>query len=165
MNKTYDIGAPTNTLTRNKNPLVVSDGFKMIFARAPNVQYFLQTFSVPSVTVNEAVIPHGKYNAYLPGDRIEYEPLTITMLVSEDMDNFKEIYDWLNRNINLNSQQDKFDDMTIYILTSKNNPNKKMFFKNVFPTSIGNISFNVAEADIVYATVDVTFRYDYFTFE
>ena len=40
-----------------------------------------------------------------------------------------------------------------------------MFFKNVFPTSIGNISFNVAEADVVYATVDVTFRYDYFTFE
>lgn len=165
MNKSYNIGAPTNTLTGNKNPLVVSDGFKMIFARAPNVQYFLQTFSVPAVTVNEVTVPYGKYNAYLPGDRIEYEPLTITMLVSEDMDNFKEIYDWLNRNINLNNQQDKFDDMTIYILTSKNNPNKKMFFKNVFPTSIGNISFNVAEADIVYATVDVTFRYDYFTFE
>jgi hypothetical protein len=165
MNKSYNIGAPTNTLTSNKNPLVVSDGFKMIFARAPNVQYFLQTFSVPSVTVNEAVIPYGKYNAYLPGDRIEYEPLTITMLVSEDMDNFKEIYDWLNRLITMNTQQDKFDDMTIYILTSKNNPNKQMFFKNVFPTSIGNISFNVAEADVVYATVDVTFRYDYFTFE
>ncbi len=165
MLKTYDIGAAPGRVTSNKNPLVVSDGFAMVFARAPNTKYFLQSFSIPSVSVGETVIARGKRNAYLPGDFITYDPLTITMLVSENMDNFREIYEWLNRNINQNQQDDKFDDLTIYILTSKNNPNKKIFFKNVFPTSIGNVQFSVQEADVVYATVDVTFRYDYFTFE
>lgn len=164
-NKNYDIGEARTFVTQNKNPLVISDGFRMVFSRAPNVQYFLQGFSIPSVMVNETVIPRGKQNVYAPGDTIAFEPLTVTMMVSEDMDNFKEIYDWLYRNINSNAMQDKYDDITIYILTSKNNPNKKLLFRNVFPTSIGNIAFTVQEADVVYATVDVTFRYDYFTFE
>ena len=164
-NKNYNLSTPTGSVTTNKNPLVISDGFRMVFSRAPNVQYFLQGFSIPSVSVNETIIPRGKQNVYAPGDTIVYEPLTVTMMVSEDMDNFKEIYDWLYREIDSNTMQEKYDDVTIYILTSKNNPNKKLIFRNVFPTSIGNIAFTVVEADVVYATVDVTLRYDYFTFE
>jgi hypothetical protein len=165
MNKNYNIGIPTNKLTNNKNPLVSTDGFKMVFARAPNVQYFLQSFNIPSVTVNEAVIPYRQYNTYVPGDRIQYDPLTVTMLVSEDMENFQEIFSWLNRSVTLNTMEDKFDDLTIYVLTSKNNANKAIMFKDVFPTSIGNISFQSTDSDVVYATVDVTFRYNNFTFE
>lgn len=165
MNKNYNIGMPTNTLTKNKNALVSSDGFKMVFARAPNVQYFLQSFNIPSVTVNEATVPFRQYNAYVPGDRIQFDPLTVTMLVAEDMDNFQEIFSWLNKSVELNTMEDKFDDLTIYILTSKNNVNKTITFKDVFPTSIGNISFQSTDADVVYATVDVTFRYNHFTFE
>lgn len=164
-NKNYNIGTPSNVITSNKNPLVISDGFRLVFSRAPNVQYFLQSFSIPSVSVNETVIPRGKQAVYAPGDTIVFEPLTVTMMVSEDMDNFKEIYDWLYRNINSPVMEDKYDDITINILTSKNNPNKKLIFRNVFPTSIGNIEFTVQEAEVVYASVNVTFRYDYFTFE
>ena len=165
-NKTYDITDGTRkTVTGNKNFLVTSNGFRMIFARAPNVAYFLQTFSVPTVSVAETPVSRGKQTAYFPGDHISFEPLTVTMLVSEDMDNFKEIYDWLWRNINANQMQDKFDDLTIYILNSKNNVNKTLIFKNAFPTSMSNINFTVTDADVVYATIDVTFRYDEFTFE
>ena len=167
MNKTYAI-SNTDTLpkvTSNKNPLVVSDGFRLVFARAPNTQYFAQSIIIPSVSVNEVAIPRGRNTAYVPGDTMSFEPVTITMMVSENMDNFAEIYAWLNRTVDAAKYDDKFDDLTIYVLTSKNNPNKKIFFRNVFPTSIGNVNFSVQEADVVYATVDVTFRYDYFTFE
>ena len=116
-NKNYNLSTPTGSVTTNKNPLVISDGFRMVFSRAPNVQYFLQGFSIPSVSVNETIIPRGKQNVYAPGDTIVYEPLTVTMMVSEDMDNFKEIYDWLYREIDSNTMQEKYDDVTIYILT------------------------------------------------
>jgi hypothetical protein len=164
--KTYDISdGVRKTVTENKNFLVTSNGFRMVFARAPNVAYFLQTFSVPTVSVNETPVARGKQIAYFPGDFIQFEPLTVTMLVAEDMNNFKEIYDWLYRNINANHMTDKFDDLTIYILNSKNNVNKTLVFKNAFPTSMSNINFTVTDADVVYATVDITFRYDEFTFE
>ncbi len=157
---------PTSSvLTKNRNPLPTSDGFKITFHRAPNVEYFLQSFTIPTINVNETVIARPQRDAHVPGDKLFYDPFTVTMLVSEDMDNFKEIYTWLEKCVMTNNSSELFDDVTVHILTSKNNPNKRIIFRNTFPISIGNLSFSVQEAEIVYGTVDVTFRYDYFTFE
>lgn len=155
----------SNTLTKNLNPLATSDGFKITFHRAPNVEYFLQSFSIPSMSVNETVVLRPQRDAHVPGDKLVYEPFTVTMLVSEDMDNFKEVYNWLEKSVMTNNSNELYDDVTVHVLTSKNNPNKKIIFHNTFPISIGNLAFSVQEAEVVYGTVDVTFRYDYFTFE
>jgi hypothetical protein len=153
------------TITSNKNPLAISDGFRMVFHRAPNVSYFCQNFIMPSVTVQETLVARPQNDAYYPGDKIQYEPLTVTMLVAENMENYMEVIDWLNRSVKSLNSEDKYDDVTVYILSSKNNANAKVVFHNAFPTNIGSISFNVQDADISYAQVDVTFRYDYFSFE
>jgi hypothetical protein len=163
MNNNYELSIPTGKVTENKNPLVSTEGFKMVFARAPNVEYFLQSFSIPSISVPEVPINRGPGRVYAAGDMIVFDPLTVTMLVSEDMDNFTEMYDWLHRLVTSNTIQEKFDDLTIYIMSSKSNPNKTLTFYNVFPTTMGNISFSSLDGDVVYATLDVTFRYDRFT--
>lgn len=155
----------TNTLTQNKNPLAISDGFRMVFHKAPNTSYFCQNFVMPGLTVTESVIPRPQQDVYFPGDKIVYDALTVTMLVAENMENFVEIYDWLQRSVKTTNDADKYDDITVYILSSKNNPNRVVTFKNAFPTNIGSISFNVQDSDITYAQVDVTFRYDEFTFK
>jgi hypothetical protein len=147
-----------NTLTDNKNPLAISDGFRMVFNRAPNTSYFCQNFIMPSVTGTEAIVARPKLDVYVPGDKVVFDPLSITMLVAENMENYVEIFDWMM------SSEEFTDDITVYILSSKNNVNRTVTFKNAFPTNIGSISFNVQDADITYAQVDVTFRYDYFTF-
>ena len=146
------------TVTTNKNPLAVSDGFRMVFAKAPNVSYFCQNFTLPTVTATEAVINRPTMDVYVPGDKITFDELAITMLVAENMENYVEVYEWMSRKDNA------VDDIIVYILSSKNNVNRTVTFKNAFPTSIGSIAFNVQDADVTYAQVDVTFRYDYFTF-
>lgn len=153
------------TITSNKNPLAISDGFRMVFQKAPNVSYFCQNFIMPSVTVQETLVARPQNDVYYPGDKMQYEPLTVTMLVAENMENYVEIIDWLNRSVKSTNSKDKYDDVTVYILSSKNNANARVVFHNAFPTNIGSISFNVQDADINYAQVDVTFRYDYFSFE
>jgi hypothetical protein len=155
----------TTTLTQNKNPLAISDGFRMVFNKAPNTSYFCQNFVMPGLSVSETVVARPQQDAYFPGDKLIYEPLTVTMLVAENMENFVEIYDWLQRSVKANNSAEMFDDITAYILSSKNNPNREVVFKNAFPVSIGSIAFNVQDADITYAQVDVTFRYDYYTFK
>jgi hypothetical protein len=152
-------------LTQNKNPLTVSDGFRLIFQRAPNVEFFLQEISLPGVSVNEVAIARPHLNAYVPGDKLVFEPLSVQVLVSEDMDNYKEIFEWLQTSVVENDTPKKYSDITLYVLTSKNNPNKRIIFKNAFPISIGAINFSVKESEIVYGTIDMSFRYDYFTFE
>lgn len=120
---------------------------------------------MPGLTVTESVVPRPQQDVYFPGDKIVYDALTVTMLVAENMENFVEIYDWLQRSVKTTNDADKYDDITVYIMSSKNNPNKEVTFKNAFPTNIGSISFNVQDSDITYAQVDVTFRYDEFTFK
>jgi hypothetical protein len=153
------------TLTQNKNPLISSDGFKLVFKKAPNTAYFCQNFIMPGVTVSETVVARPQRDAYFPGDKIVYEPLVVTMLLAENMENFVEIYEWLDRAARSNNNADKFDDIRAYILSSKNNPLNVVTFKNAFPTNISSISFNITDTDVVYPQVDVTFRFDYFTFE
>jgi len=119
---------------------------------------------MPSVTVNETVVNRPQTDVYVPGDKIVYEPMSITMLVAENMENYVEVFEWLQRSVNTNNSADKYDDITVYILSSKNNASGAVTFRNAFPTSLGSIAFNVQDADISYAQVDVTFRYDYFTF-
>ena len=113
---------------------------------------------MPSVTATEATVARPKLDVYVPGDKIIFDPMSITMLVAENMENYVEIFNWMT------SSEEQVDDITVYILSSKNNVNRTVTFKNAFPTNIGSISFNVQDADITYAQVDVTFRYDYFTF-
>lgn len=113
---------------------------------------------MPSVTATEATVARPKLDVYVPGDKIIFDPMSITMLVAENMENYVEIFNWMMSNT------EEVDDVTVYILSSKNNVNRTVTFKNAFPTNIGSISFNVQDADITYAQVDVTFRYDYFTF-
>lgn len=146
-----------NNLTTNKNPLAIN-GFRMVFNRAPNTSYFCQNFILPSIINNEMLVARPRIDAYYPGDKVVFDELTVTMLVTEDLENYIEIYDWLL------AQDNSTDDLTIHMLTSKNNMNRTVRFVNAFPTNIGSISFSVQESDITYAQVDVTFRYDYFTF-
>lgn len=150
------------SITTNKNPLAVSDGFRMVFHRAPNTSYFCQNFTMPTVTASEVLVARPQVDAYFPADKIQYEPLTITMLVAENLENYIEIYNWLNRSVKTVESADKYDDISVYILSSKNNSNAKVTFHNAFPTAIGSISFNVQDSDITYAQVDVTFRYSHF---
>lgn len=148
----------SHDITSNKNPLAISDGFRMVFSKAPNTSYFCQNFIMPSVTATEATVARPKLDVYVPGDKVIFDPMSITMLVAENMENYVEIFNWMMSN------EEQVDDITVYILSSKNNVNRTVTFKNAFPTNIGSISFNVQDADITYAQVDVTFRYDYFTF-
>ena len=158
MNKDYSVGALPPTVTANKNPLVTTDKFKLVFAQSPNTSYFCQNFTIPAVVNGETTISRPTVDAHVPGPKTTYDPLSINMLIAEDMENYIEMFNWIVAG-------DKQDDMTVYILSSKNKANIKLTFKNTFPTSIGSVTFNTQDSDVTYGTVEVNFRYDYFTIE
>jgi len=55
-------------------------------------------------------------------------------------------------------------DATLIIMTSHNNPNRSVQFKNIFPVSMGSLEFNTQSSDIEYLQADISFRYDEFKF-
>ena len=126
--------------------------------RSPNTSYFCQNFVLPSIVNGETTVARPLVDAHFPGPKTTYDPLTVSMLVAEDLANYIEIFNWIVAG-------DLTDDISVIILNSKNIGITKVTFKNAFPTSMGSVSFNVQDSDVVYGQVDINFRYDYFTFE
>ena len=50
-------------------------------------------------------------------------------------------------------------DATLIVLTSKNNPIKEIRFRDVYPTSIGELQYDQQAGDVQYLTTTVTFNY------
>lgn len=57
-----------------------------------------------------------------------------------------------------------FSDATLTILSAKNNPVTEIRFKDVFPVTLGGLSYNQQATDINYLSVDVSFKYMIYEF-
>tara|TARA_B100001057_G_scaffold218794_1_gene218989 strand:+ start:106 stop:756 length:651 start_codon:yes stop_codon:yes gene_type:complete len=62
------------------------------------------------------------------------------------------------------SQGALFSDATLIVLTSKNNPIKEIRFRDIYPTSIGELQYDQQAADVQYLTCTVSFNYNRYDF-
>ncbi len=154
-------------------------GFKFILNRAPKVAFFGNSANIPSMTLGVAIQTNYLKDIDVPGDKIIFEDFNLRFLVDENLENYMEIYNWIRglgypesleeifnwQSSNSTFQQpDKsqmnlYSDGTLQVLTSKQNPNFKVSFKDLFPYSLSTLSFDATDTDIQYFTADVSFKY------
>jgi len=106
---------------------------------------------------------------------LTYADLEMTFIIDENMNNYKEILDWLegisgststNQNKQLELSKYGFkSDIIATITNSHKNPNTRFIFRDCFPTGLGSVELDVNVQDVSYATCSVTMRYDIFTME
>ena len=162
-------------------------GFRFIIDKLPIVNYFCQSASLPSVSLQETEIPNPLVRIPLAGTKLTYAPLDIRFRVDEDMVNYLEIYNWmtglgtpedikqyksLNETGNRttsgtgkmgNVMKGVFSDGTLVVLTSAQNPNKRIQFVDLYPINLSPLQFDVTGTDVAYIEADVTFNYRSFT--
>jgi len=147
----------------NSNLLSLT-GFKLLIHTVDfkYTQYFAVSASFPAVSLPEVTTGFRNQSGFVSGDKLAFDTLNIRVAIDENLESYNEIFNWLRHN----TQHDKlkFYDMTLCFLTNHNNVGRKVKFTNAFPTSLGGIEFSVQQSDVEYATVDVSFRYDYFEF-
>lgn len=123
-----------------------------------------------------------------PGDKIEFEDLSLRFLVDENLENYMEIYTWIRglgypetrqEIFDLQSErkrkyQDKGDisrdikgmdiysDGSLLVLNSTQNLEFKVNFEGLFPYSLSTIQFDATDTEIEYFTADVIFKYTIF---
>ena len=78
-------------------------------------------------------------------------------------ESLEEIKDWQKKDFDI-AQPDKstesfYSDATLEILTSTQNPNFKIKFQEMWPTSLSTLEFDATDEDISYLTADATFKY------
>lgn len=153
------------TLNRNYNYLSPAQFILTIDRlKFPNTNYHLQTVSVPEMTVTPAIFNTPQRRIGIASDKVEYGPLTCTFLIDEDLQNYREMHDWLLAQvINEDSKTDaKTRDLTLTAMTSNNTANIAIQFVDAYPISLTGMEFDSTIMDVQYLTASVTFEYSYF---
>ena len=149
-------------------------GFRFNIEYLPQTNWFLTSVNLPGISLGEINQPTPLMPAQVPGNDLTWEPLNITFLVDEDLNNWREMYDWLigigfpNEYAEYKTQKtDKqiYSDATLTILNSNMNSNYIIQFKDLFPTSLSEVSFDSASGDIEGIKATATFRYLTYTYE
>ena len=185
----------TNVYTRQPDKMDYASPVQFRFkcTKLPQVEFFCQSANIPGISLGSATQPTSLYDVPIPGDKITYQDLSITFLVDENLNNYKEIHDWLlglgfpsNHNQFRDLQATSADrfpgstrstaatgtstprplaeggiysDATLTVLNSKNIAKTEIRFQNLYPTSLGSLSYDVKASDVDYLQAAVSFTY------
>ena len=171
----------TNAFTRqiqNRNFLSPA-GFKFSLAKAPKVDFFSQSVSIPNIDLGVAVQTTYLRDIPVPGDKLVYGDLDIEFFIDENLENYLQIERWMRslgypeslaETVSLNPQKDSLldgarSDGTLLVYNSSFNPIAKILFKDMFPVSLTPVPFTADVTDINYIMATATFKYTIFNGE
>ena len=177
-------------MTTTINTSILSkNNFKLLIDKVPTVEYYVQSVNIPGLSFTEVNMGAGVgVDAFFPGDKVEFENLEVSFIVDEDLQNFQEIYDWMNAIVpikdstdfkeyvattttqpfdklaNINNDLNQYSLITLVTNTNKNVPNKYFRFYDCFPTALSGMEL-VSGAENETVTCTVTFRFTYYDIE
>jgi len=161
------------------------NNFRLVIDKVPTVEYYVRTVNIPGVQFGETVQSAGVgLDAFFPGDKASFDTLEVGFLVDEDLENFTEIYNWIDSIVPLSdpalygtytetavsstnvlqsqaNDLNQYSDITLVVNTNKNIPNRYIRFHDCFPVALGSIDFE-SGADSEPALVNVSFRFSYY---
>ena len=158
-------------LTSNVNYLQPT-GFRISIDRTryPNLEYFVQSVSHPSMSTNIVGIPVRRLESVpMPGDRISFGDIEFSILLDEDMTSYREMFEWMQRGVNQGQVSAELrrtaipthSDITLSILSSHNNSVRQITYRDCIPTSLSGINFN-STGDTSYLTFSASFSFSEF---
>ena len=87
----------TNVIQRepSKSDYASPIQFRFKCTKLPLVEFFVQSANIPGINLGSATQTNPLYDIPLPGDKITYAALDMSFLVDENLNNYKEIHDWI----------------------------------------------------------------------
>ena len=167
--------------------------FRFKMTKLPNVEFFVQTANIPGISLGSTSFETPLKDIAGVGDKVTYQSLDVSFLVDENLNNYKEIHDWITglgfaqnhdqfKNL-LGTGADRFpgttsstaatgtsiaqpldeggtySDATLTVLNSKNIAVTEIRFRNVYPISLGSLSYDIKASDVDYLQVSSSFNY------
>lgn len=164
----------TNTLQPTK--------YLLTFDRISTTQYFCQSVNIPGLSIPSIIVDSPLYDYPVTGKKISFHNFDIKFLLDEPALSWQNLYNWflaiaspvsLQQRSDLSARQNAYksqgnlldySDSTLTILSALNNPVIRIQFHNMFPVSLGDISFDTTQSADDIMTCDASFAYEYFEF-
>ena len=155
-------------------------GFRVIIDRRHygTFQFFIARANHPGAQNPAADTPFSRVGGVpFPGNAMTYGELNLDVLLDEDFETYKEIYNWMLRHVNeeqiaeqnaftsSQSPTPSYADIHITALSSHNNKNVTFKYVDCIPVSLGDIAFDAQNQSVEFITFPVAFRFSYFEIE
>ena len=168
--------ATYNQTPTNKS-FLSNNKYEFVIQRLPHVTFFIQSITIPDVTLGGTQVSTPFVNLPLPGDTLQYSELQLTYIMDEDMQSWREIYEWM---FNLGNPESRnkigaltqipgrinsvTSDASLLVKSNSNNPRVKFIFKDIFPTTLGGVTLSSSEGQ-EFLTSTISFLYSYYSVE
>lgn len=128
--------------------------------------YNVQTVMIPGIDTTNIEIPNRGVMAELQGDQILFQDLSLTLLVDEDLNTWKDLMKHMFDHIQLPSGHFELNQANSWI-TIRDSAGKIMLnlvFHGSNITSVSGMSYDTTGED-TEITLDISIRYDYYSIE
>lgn len=155
-------------------------GFRFFIKRLPEVNFYVQKVNVPGAVLPLANEVTPFLDMPQPGDHVQYEPLQLTFLVTEGLENYIELQKWLlaigdaaggkayeklATASSFSGHQVK-SEIILSIEDSSKQQKMAVVFHDAWPAALSGLNFDATEiGNIQYLTASVAFRYINYTWE
>tara|TARA_B100001996_G_scaffold121975_1_gene92240 strand:+ start:1693 stop:2244 length:552 start_codon:yes stop_codon:yes gene_type:complete len=151
-------------------------GFLFILDKAQKVSFLCQRAEIPDLQLGNVDIPtRGMVPIPVEGN-LRYGDLSLEFIVDEDLTNYMELHNWIRalgtpQDMNerrawidkyakdMPSKDARFSDATLQVLNNNNIANFDVVFKDLFPTGLSTLAFDVTGDDNNYFSATATFKY------
>ena|ERR1035437_5312410 len=136
--------------------ILVKNKFALIIPSLPNVQFFLQTFEMPSINVKQVTVNTRIVDYNEIGEKLNFEPFNATFLVDKYSRNWSSVYNTMKEMTVSGSNIGHTDDIVLMV-----DGKELLRFYGAWPTSLSGYSMDSTIEDVQYVKATVTFNYDY----
>ena len=158
---TYESPAKQQNLANLNEAFVTS--WQMVCNDFPEIVYFAQNVTVPSISISFVPVPFRNQLAKYPDNKIEFGSLTVTFIVDEDFNNYDKLFkEFLKIETAEDGQgsniRSVLHDITVTRLSSNNVPIARFIFTDCSLADIGSINYTTTGSEPDVAVCDVSFN-------
>jgi hypothetical protein len=141
----------------------LTTSWELVFNKFPDLIYFAQSVTIPSVTVDGIKTSFQNQRMYLPDNQIDYGQLNISFIVDEDFENYDAILEEFKRQEtagkgNGNKIREILHDLTVIRYSSNKVPIAVFKFTDASLTNLGSINYTSTGAEAEIIICDVSFN-------
>jgi hypothetical protein len=137
-----------------------STSFLFTISNKRDLTLKVQSTSIGAVNLGSAQFPIRQTQLTVPDNTLQFDPMTIRFIVSEDLSEWFSVLQWM---VDITQTNDahltRSEVATLSVLNMNNQEVMRIVYKSIFPITLGDLLFSVVDEEISLSC-DLALDYD-----